>query len=64
MAKNITAYTDNYGAQVLRHPNNETKWSMRGSVSKPLNPKRFDIGKNGVSNVANRLLTKGITRGS
>jgi hypothetical protein len=33
----------NKGAAALKHGNNETKMAYRGSVSKPLSAKRFNV---------------------
>lgn len=57
---NITKYTDPGGSKANKLWNNETQWHYKGSVSKPLSPKRFDIDSKGLS----KVLRKGKSRGS
>jgi hypothetical protein len=40
---------DKQGPEALRLKNNEQKWHYKGSVSKPLDPKRFNISKKGLT---------------
>jgi hypothetical protein len=59
--KRVTSYFDPGGSNANKHWNNETKNAFKGSVSKPLNPKRFDISNSGLSATVKR---KGTTRGN
>lgn len=68
IGKSVAGYFDPGGSHANKQWNNETKNAFKGSVSKPLNPKRFDISKSGLSATVQHsrvaIKRKGNTRGN